>query len=94
MIEMLFGNLLVAASWEMFEVVTVFVFIANFITMCLPNKSKNRYIQWVLDLLNGVAMNIFQNANRMYPGRYRAPAKKGGRAKKSKPPEGIGGSEP
>ena len=92
MIDLLFGNLLFAASWEMFEVVTVFVFIANFITMCLPNKSKNRYVQWLLDLLNGVAMNIFQNANRMYPGRYRNPAKsskKGGRPKKS-----VAGSGP
>ena len=57
-------------SWETFFVVSAWVFLANTVTMFLPNKSKNRYVQRLLDMLNAFSMNILRNANRIYPQRY------------------------
>ena len=66
---------LVASPWEMVEVVAVAVFFSNLITVCLPNKSDNKFCQFLIDTLNTLSMNIMRNANKMYPKRFPIPRK-------------------
>lgn len=68
----LIGELL-ASPWEAVEVVAVAVFFANVITVSLPNKSDNKFFQFIIDVLNKLSMNIFRNANRLYPERFPDP---------------------
>ena len=63
----LFEDILMAILWEPIEVIAVIVFFANFVSIWLPNKSDYRPVQWVLDILNKLSMNILQNVNRHYP---------------------------
>lgn len=92
MIELLFQDLMFGIAWESVEIVAVLVFFANIITVCMPNKSKYKPIQYVLDLLNVFAMNILQNANRLYPQRVPSPRKR--KAKRDKKPERVAGGTP
>ena len=91
--EMLFGS-----PWEAIEVVAVSVFFANLITVCLPNHSDNKVIQFGIDTLNALSMNILRNANRLYPKHFELPSKK--KKVKAKTHVGhvddrrVGGSEP
>lgn len=78
-------------AWESFEAVTVLVFFANFVTMCLPNKSKYFVVQKVLDILNFLAMNILSNANRLYPQRVASTKKK---KKRNKRADRVAGTKP
>ena len=70
MIEFLLQDLALALAWEQFEVVAVLVFVSNLITVCSPNKVKNKYLQYVINFLNMLSINIHRNANRLYPGKY------------------------
>ena len=83
---------LLASPWEAIEVVAVAVFFANLITVCLPNKVDNKVGQFLIDKLNALSMNIYRNANRLYPKRYPIPKKKKPQAKRKKPPV-VGGRD-
>lgn len=88
LIELIFGS-----PWEAIEVVAVAVFFANLITVCMPNKSDNKFCQFVIDMLNTLSMNILRNANKMYPKRFPLPKKKA-KAKPKKPVDRrVGGSD-
>ena len=77
-------------SWESFFVVSAMVFMANMVTMVLPNKSKYPAVQRLLDVLNFFSMNVLCNANRLYP---RAVSKQQKRKKKVSS-DRLGGGEP
>ena len=79
-------------SWETFFVVSAFVFVANTITMVLPNKSKHPAVQRLLDALNFFSMNVLRNANRLYP--KAVPKKKSSGRKKKVSGDRLGGGEP
>lgn len=66
-IGFLIEDILLAILWEPLEVVAVVVFFANLISIWLPNKSSYKSIQWFLDAMNKLSMNILRNANRHYP---------------------------
>ena len=85
---------MIFSPWETFEVVSVAVFFANIITVCLPNKVENKYLQLVIDFLNSLSMNIFRNANRLDSKRYPLPPPRSDTKKKkrSKPPK-VGGRD-
>ena len=82
---------LLFSPWEMVEVVAVAVFFANGITVCLPNKVDNKYGQFVIDVLNTLSMNILQNANRLYPKRFKLPKQQKKKKKKKSAPPKVGG---
>ena len=63
----LFEDILMAILWEPIEAVAVVVFFANVVSIWLPNKSSYRPVQWMLDILNKLSMNILRNVNRHYP---------------------------
>ena len=65
MFEFLFEDLIGVALWELSEVVAMVVFLANTFTIWLPNHSDNKYLQWVLNLLNRLSLNVLRNANRL-----------------------------
>ena len=88
LIEMIFGS-----PWEAIEVVAVAVFFANVITVCTPNRSDNKFCQFLIDTLNAISMNIMQNANRVFPKRFPLPKKKK-KKKASKGPPNVGGAKP
>ena len=69
MIDFLLLEMLLS-PWETIEVVAVCVFFANVITVVLPNKVDNKYLQFVVNALNTLSMNIIRNANRLYPERH------------------------
>ena len=58
-------DLLSVALWELSEVVAMVVFLANTFTIWLPNHSDNKYLQWVLNLLNRLSLNVLKNANHL-----------------------------
>lgn len=72
-LELLFGG----SPWEAIEVVACAVFFANLITVCMPNHSDNKYIQFLIDSLNTLSLNILKNANRLCPSRFPDPTKSG-----------------
>ena len=88
----LFG-LIFSSPWETIEVVAVAVFFANVITVTLPNKSDNKYLQFCIDALNTLSMNIMRNANRLYPKRFPLPKKKTKRKTKRAVDKRLGGSD-
>ena len=78
MLELVFGS-----PWEAIEVVAVAVFFANLITVCLPNHSDNKLIQFGIDTLNTLSFNILRNANRLCPHRYPDPSAKPKKSRRS-----------
>lgn len=80
MLETLIPEFITVLAVESFITVSILVFCANIVTMCLPNKSKNKYIQSFLDIANTISMNIFRNANRLNPRRYRRKSSRKGLA--------------
>lgn len=50
--------------WELFEIAAVVVASSTGLTALIPNSSKNKYIQFFLDLFNFLAGNVFRNANK------------------------------
>ena len=76
MFELLIDELVLAFMVDTIIWVSVFVFVANVITIVLPNKSRYRFVQRILDMLNIFAMNIMRNANRLYPQRFPSPKKR------------------
>ena len=88
LVEMIFGS-----PWEAIEVVAVAVFFANLITVCLPNKSDNKFCQFVIDTLNTLSMNILRNANKLYPKRFSLPKPKKKKARKKIVDKRLGGSD-
>ena len=65
MFEFLVEDLIGVALWELSEVVAMVVFLANTFTIWLPNHSDNKYLQWVLNLLNRLSLNVLRNANHL-----------------------------
>ena len=72
-LELLFGG----SPWEAIEVIACAVFFANLVTVCMPNHSDNKYIQFLIDSLNTLSLNILKNANRLCPSRFPDPTKSG-----------------
>ena len=66
MIEFILQDILIYSLWEMTEVVAMVVFIANTVSMWLPNHSRYKPIQWILDVLNKLSLNVAKNANRLH----------------------------
>ena len=66
MLEFIIQDILVYSLWEMTEVVGMVVFLANTVSMWLPNHSKYRAVQVLLDILNKLSLNIARNANRLH----------------------------
>ena len=65
-------ELIAFGVWELTEILAVIVFFSNLLTIFLPNNSRYRPVQWVLDVLNKLSMNIYQNANRWHDAIERA----------------------
>lgn len=61
-LELLIGGLL----WELSELIACIVFIANLLTMCLPNHSSNKYVQKVYNFLNRLSLNVYRNTNKLH----------------------------
>ena len=67
MFEAIFQGLAIEAIlWELTELLAVITFFANCISIWLPNHSKYPLIQWLLDVLNKLSLNIYRNANHMH----------------------------
>lgn len=66
MIDYILQDILVYSLWELTEVVAMVVFLANSVSMWLPNHSKYKSVQLLLDLLNKLSLNIAKNANRLH----------------------------
>lgn len=66
MIDYILQDILVYSLWEMTEVVGMVVFLANTVSMWLPNHSKYPPVQFCLDLLNKLSLNVAKNANRLH----------------------------
>ena len=65
----IFEDIILLSAIDLVTSGALFVFFANVLTIVLPNKSRYPAIQKILDLLNIFAMNIWRNANRIYPQR-------------------------
>lgn len=63
---LLSGITIEAFIWELTELLAVVVFFANGFSMWLPNHSKYPVVQWLLDMLNKLSLNIYRNANRLH----------------------------
>lgn len=50
--------------WELIEVVSVFVLSSTVCSSVLPNNSKNKWVQFLLDLINFAAGNFWKNKNK------------------------------
>ena len=67
MFETIFADLAIEAIiWELTELLAVVTLFANFVTIWLPNHSPYPLVQWVLDVLNKLSLNIYKNANRLH----------------------------
>ena len=67
MFEAIFQGLAIEAIlWELTELLAVITFFSNCISIWLPNHSKYPPIQWLLDVLNKLSLNIYKNANQMH----------------------------
>ena len=66
MIDFILTDIIAYSLWESTEVVAMVVFLANTVSIWLPNKSSNRFLQAILTLLNRLSLNILRNANRHY----------------------------
>ena len=90
-LELLFGG----SPWEAIEVVAVAVFFANLITVCMPNHSDNKYVQFLIDSLNTLSLNILKNANRLCPSRFPDPTVKKKKSRRSEKgiDKRLGGSD-
>ena len=60
------GLAIEAILWELTELLAVVTFFSNCISLWLPNHSKYPPIQWLLDMLNKLSLNIYRNANRAH----------------------------
>ena len=66
MIDFILTDIIAYSLWESTEVVAMVVFLANTVSIWLPNKSNNKFFQAVLTLFNRLSLNILRNANRHY----------------------------
>lgn len=66
MLEFVLEDVIAYGLWELTEIVAVIVFTSNAISLWLPNHSKYKPVQWVLDVLNRLSLNIYRNANRLH----------------------------
>ena len=64
--EFILEDIIAYGLWEITEIVAVIVFTSNAISLWLPNHSKYKPIQWCLDVLNRLSLNIHRNANRLH----------------------------
>ena len=65
MLEFILEDIIAYGLWEITEIVAVVVFTSNAISLWLPNHSRYKPIQWCLDILNRLSLNIHRNANRL-----------------------------
>lgn len=63
MLEFLMEEIFVYSFLEVTMGVALAVFIANAITIWLPNKSPYKPVQVVLDVLNKLSLNVLKNVN-------------------------------
>ena len=66
MLEFILQDLLAYTLIEVTEIMAMVVFLSNVVTMTLPNHSKYKSVQWILDVLNTLSLNIAKNANKLY----------------------------
>ena len=66
MLEFILQDLLAYTLIELTEIIAMIVFLSNIVTMTLPNHSKYKSVQWILDVLNTLSLNIAKNANKLY----------------------------
>ena len=86
-----FERLVAIGIWELTEMVGMVVFFANIITIALPNHSRYKPIQVVLDFLNKLSLNILQNANKLHSDLSRGVTPK---TKPKRKKTRLGGSKP
>ena len=66
MLEYILQDILAYTLLELTEIIAMIVFLANLVTITLPNHSKYKSVQWILDTLNTLSLNIARNANKLY----------------------------
>ena len=66
MLEFVLQDILAYTLVELTEFTAMVVFLSNVITVALPNHSKYKPVQVVLDVLNTLSLNIARNANKLY----------------------------
>ena len=54
---------LLELSWEVLEIGAMIVLGSTGISALLPNSSKNKFVQFLLDTLNVLAGNVHRNRN-------------------------------
>ena len=66
MLEFILQEILAYTLIEVTEILAMIVFLSNLVSIWLPNHSKYKWVQWLLDTLNTLSLNIAKNANRLY----------------------------
>lgn len=66
MLQFILEDILAYTLIEFTEILAMVVFLSNLVSVWLPNHSKHKPVQFFLDVLNTLSLNIAKNANRLY----------------------------